>query len=84
MFKRLVTAVVVFVAVVVLFSPVTREMFTRRAIEHDVIDPLNANDVAALKNWPGSTESFLDMLHERCLRAHDRETTPCARYLPHG
>jgi hypothetical protein len=85
MLKWLVKAAAAFVVVfVVAYSPFTREILARRAIGHDVINPLDVNDTAALTNWPGSAESFLDMLHERCLRTHDRDEAACGRYLSHG
>lgn len=84
MFRGFVKAAAVFGVVVVLYYPVTREMFARQSIRHDVINSLDVNDTAALNNWPGSVESFLDMLHERCLRTHDRDAASCVRYQPRG
>ena len=81
-FRGLLKGAIAFSFGAVLYSPVTGVMFTRAAIGHDVINPLDVNDTASLKNWPGSNESFLDMLHERCLRIHDRDATSCVRYLP--
>jgi hypothetical protein len=84
MFKGLIKGAAVCGVVIVLFSPITREMFARASIQHDVINSLDVNDAAALKNWPGSADSFLDMLHERCLRTHNRDVASCVRYQPRG
>jgi hypothetical protein len=60
--------------------PITREMKARAAVEHMMINTLDANDLAALKNWPGSVESFIPVLRERCMSTHNRDAEACARY----
>jgi hypothetical protein len=84
MFRGFVKAAAAFVVVVILSYPFTHEMFARESIRHDVINALDVNDAAALKNWPGSAVSFLDMLYERCLRTHGRDAASCVRYQPRG
>ena len=60
--------------------PIKQELAARAAIQHDMINSLDANDQAALRQWPGSAESFVAMLHDRCMRAHGGDAGACARY----
>ncbi len=61
--------------------PIRQEWTARSAIQHGgLINALDANDTAALKAWPGSADSFVDMLHDRCMRAHGGDAEACARY----
>jgi hypothetical protein len=60
--------------------PISREWSARGAIQHGMINSLDANDAAALRAWPGSAESFVAMLHDRCMRAHGGDATACTRY----
>ena len=49
--------------------PVSHELSARAAIQRGMINILDANDSAAFREWPGSAESFIGMLHDRCMRA---------------
>ena len=60
-------AAVLAVAVAVAY-PIRHELTARAAIQHDMIDSLDANDAAALRLWPGSADSFVAMLYDRCMR----------------
>jgi len=60
--------------------PISREFSARAAISRGMINALDANDSAALKDWPGSAESFVAMLHDRCMRAHAGDREACTRY----
>jgi hypothetical protein len=60
--------------------PIRQQMQARAAIEHNMINSLDANDAAALRQWEGSAESFIAMLYDRCLRAHGGDDPACARY----
>ena len=68
------------VVIVAAGYPITRELNARAAIQHGLINTLDANDAAALKQWPGTAESFIAMLHDRCMRAHAGDMTACTRY----
>lgn len=60
--------------------PVSQEFLARAAIRNGMINSLDANDAAALREWPGSAESFIAMLHDRCMRAHAGDAGACTRY----
>lgn len=60
--------------------PVSQEFLARAAIRNGMINNLDANDAAALREWPGSAESFIAMLHDRCMRAHAGDAGACTRY----
>jgi hypothetical protein len=60
--------------------PISHELSARTAIQHGLINTLDANDAAALKQWPGGAQSFIEMLHDRCMRAHGGDTDACTRY----
>ena len=60
--------------------PISQELSARAAIQRGLINGLDANDTAALKAWPGSAESFIAMLHDRCMRAHSGDADACTRY----
>ena len=60
--------------------PISQQVLARQAIQHNLIDSLDEHDTAALQNWPGSAESFVAMLHDRCMRAHAGDTEACTRY----
>jgi hypothetical protein len=64
--------------------PVSIEMKARAAVQRDMINSLDINDAAALKQWQGSVTSFIAVLHERCMSTHDRDAEACARYTPPG
>jgi hypothetical protein len=66
-------------AVVVAYYPISHEPSARAAIR-GMINTLDANDAAALKAWPGSAESVIAMLHDRCMRAHLGDIEACTRY----
>jgi xylose isomerase len=72
-------AVALGIAVVVGY-PIRHELQARAAIRHDMIDSLDANDAAALRQWQGSADSFVAMLYDRCMRAHSGDEQACARY----
>jgi hypothetical protein len=80
MTKWLLKAATAAVVVLALAYPITRELSARSAIQHGLINNLDANDRAALKAWPGSAESFIDMLHDRCMRAHSGDAETCKQY----
>jgi hypothetical protein len=67
------------VAVLVAY-PIRQELSARAAIQHNLINELDANDAAALKQWPGNAESFVAMLYDRCMRAHGGDAERCTRY----
>jgi hypothetical protein len=60
--------------------PIRQEMQARAAIQHTMINSLDANDAAALRQWEGSAESFVAMLYDRCMRAHGGDEQACTRY----
>jgi len=60
--------------------PIIQERSARSAIQHTMINSLNANDTAALQQWQGSAESFVAMLYDRCMRANNGDTAACVRY----
>lgn len=60
--------------------PISQEWSARAAIQRTLINSLDANDTAALKEWPGSAESFVAMLHDRCMRANAGNAAACTRY----
>ena len=41
---------------------------------------LDATDRAALSNWQGSPRSFVEMLHDRCMQAHNNNPQACTQY----
>ena len=71
---------IAFCVVVAAAYPISHELQARAAIQHGLINALDANDAAALKAWPGSAESFIAMLHDRCMRAHGGDAESCTRY----
>jgi hypothetical protein len=60
--------------------PVRHEWMARAAIQHDLINSLDANDAAALRQWPGSADSFVAMLYDRCMRKNGGDAQSCTRY----
>lgn len=60
--------------------PISQEWSARAAIQRHMINSLDANDAAALKAWPGSADSFIGMLHDRCMRANAGNAAACTRY----
>jgi hypothetical protein len=66
--------------VVAVGYPIRQQMQARAAIEHNLINALDANDAAALRQWQGSAESFVAMPYDRCMRAHGGDDQACARY----
>lgn len=60
--------------------PISQEWSARAEIQRHLINSLDANDTAALKAWPGSAESFISMLHDRCMRANAGNADACTRY----
>ena len=60
--------------------PIRHEWAARAAIQRNLINALDANDAAALKAWPGSADSFIEMLHDRCMRGNGGDAEACARY----
>ena len=81
MASGVVVKVAVAIGVVVAVGyPIRQEMQARAAIEHNMINSLDANDAAALRQWQGSAESFVAMLYDRCMRAHSGDTVACTRY----
>jgi len=76
----MVKVVVALGVVVAVGYPIRHEMQARAAIEHNLINSLDANDAAALRQWDGSAGSFVAMLYDRCMRAHGGDEQACARY----
>lgn len=76
---KLVVGVLVAAAVA---YPISQEWSARAAISRHLINALDANDAAALKAWPGSADSFVEMLHDRCMRANAGNADACTRYTP--
>ena len=68
------------VVVVAIAYPVRQELLARSAIQHGMINALDANDTVAFRQWPGSAESFVAMLYDRCMRAHGGDPLACVRY----
>ena len=60
--------------------PIRQELTARAAIQHDMINSLDANDAAALRLWQGDARSFVAMLYDRCMRAHGGDQQSCQRY----
>jgi hypothetical protein len=84
MLKRVIEGIVALAVVLAVLYPIARELGARAAIGRDMINSLDVNDAAALKQWPGSAESFVAMLHERCMSAHGRDSAACVRYRQAG
>jgi hypothetical protein len=80
MFRRVIKWGIVIAVLAAAAYPITREMKARASIEHTMINALDANDAAALRQWPESIESFIAVLHERCMSTHNRDGDACARY----
>jgi len=80
MLKGFGRAAAILVVLVPIGFAIYHEMSARTAIQHSLINSLDANDTAALQAWPGSAESFVAMLHDRCMRAHGGEVAACTRY----
>lgn len=78
--KVVIKAAVAVGVVIAVAYPISHEWSARAAIQRHLINALDANDAAALKAWPGSAESFVEMLHDRCMRAHGGDTEACIRY----
>jgi hypothetical protein len=68
------------VVVLAIGYPIRQELRARSAIEHNLINSLDANDAAALRLWQGTAESFVAMLHDRCMRQHGGDVAACVRY----
>jgi hypothetical protein len=77
---RGVKLVVTLLAVAAIAYPISRELSARATIQRQLINSLDANDVAALRAWPGSAGSFIEMLHDRCMRANAGNADACTRY----
>jgi Tfp pilus assembly major pilin PilA len=60
--------------------PIRQQVVARAAIEHNLINSLDANDAAALRLWQGSAESFVAMLYDRCMRKTAGDAQACTRY----
>ncbi len=85
MIKKSLQAIGTFIVVIALAYPFAREAYSRAAIQRDLIGSFNVGDAVALKEWDGSTESFVKMLEDRCLRANKGDAASCERYrLPRG
>jgi hypothetical protein len=80
MASRMVKVAAAAAAVVAIAYPIRQELLARSSIEHNLINSLDANDTAALQLWQGSAESFVAMLHDRCMRQHSGDSAACARY----
>ncbi|HVH78722.1 MAG TPA: hypothetical protein VM782_04980 [Stellaceae bacterium] len=78
--KGVVKVAVAAALVIAIGYPIRQEFVTRSAIQHGMINALDANDAAAFRQWPGSAESFVAMLYDRCMRAHGGDTQACTRY----
>jgi hypothetical protein len=78
--RGFVRAAVVLAILIPVGFAISHEMSARAAIQHTLINSLDANDAAALRAWPGSAESFVAMLHDRCMRAHSGDAAACTRY----
>lgn len=71
---------IAFGIIVAIGYPIRQELAARAAIQHDMINSLDANDAAALRLWQGSAESFVAMLYDRCMRKNGGDAQLCARY----
>jgi hypothetical protein len=80
MLRGVVKAAVIAAVLVPVGYFISHEMSARASIQHTLINSLDANDRAALQAWPGSAESFVAMLHDRCMRAHAGDAEACTRY----
>jgi hypothetical protein len=78
--KGVIRVAVILAILVPIGFAIFHEMSARTAIQHSLINSLDANDTAALQAWPGSAESFVAMLHDRCMRAHGGDAAACTRY----
>ncbi|HWB48234.1 MAG TPA: hypothetical protein VG651_03915 [Stellaceae bacterium] len=77
---RLVKFAIAFGVIVAIAYPIRHELLARAAIQHNLINALDANDAAALRQWPGSAESFVAMLYDRCMRRNGGDAQACSRY----
>jgi hypothetical protein len=84
MLRRVIQWAAAIGVLVVVGYPITREMQARALVEHTMINSLDVNDEAALKQWPGTIESFIVILHERCMSTHYRDGAACAHYSQSG
>jgi hypothetical protein len=80
MFKEAAKFIVVVSIGIGVSYPVSQELAKRAAIQRTMINSLNENDMVALKEWPGSATSFIEMLHDRCMRAHAGDADACTHY----
>ncbi|HTZ37031.1 MAG TPA: hypothetical protein VMB84_13450 [Stellaceae bacterium] len=80
MWRGIISGLIAFAAICVVAYPVAQELFARAIVEREMINNLDVNDAAALKQWPGSVASFVAMLHERCMSIHGRDSAACTRY----
>ena len=78
--RGMVKLALTFCVVIGVAYPITQEVTARAAIKGGLINSLDANDAAALRLWPGSAESFVAMLYDRCMRAHGGDAQTCTRY----
>ena len=78
--QRAVKVALILGVLIAVAYPISHEWAARAAIQHTLINSLDANDAAALKAWPGDADSFVEMLHDRCMRAHAGNADACARY----
>jgi len=80
MFKEAMKFIVIVCVAIGICYPISQELSKRAEIQRTMINSLNENDMAALKEWPGSAESFIAMLHDRCMRAHGGDADACTHY----
>jgi len=78
--RSLIKSGLVLAVLVGLGYPISQEFLARAAIRSGMINSLDANDAAALREWQGSADSFIAMLHDRCMRAHSGDAAACTRY----
>jgi len=83
MLRGTIKIAVAFAVAVSVGYPISQQLSARAAIQRSMINSLDANDTAALQQWPGTAESFVAMLYDRCMRASSGDEMACARYR-HG
>jgi len=80
MLKGTLQGAIAFGVAIAIVYPLTREMAVRGAVEHELLSELSVNDAAALQQWPGTAQSFVNMLRQRCFLAHGESAPACQRY----
>jgi hypothetical protein len=80
MLKGAMQGAIAFTLTIAVAYPLAREMSNRGAVEHELVSALDERDAIELRNWAGTTQSFVTMLRQRCAHAYGTGAPPCERY----